>query len=86
MGKPIQHSSNGKGKITYGSGMKISRSYRVTLSFSSSYSMLTSQVPSFEGVGQQLTGNIIRMLLKMGDSETHSRAALRLRRFPCTAI
>ena len=32
-------------------------SYRLTVSFSSSYSMLTSQVPSLDGVGQQLTGD-----------------------------
>jgi hypothetical protein len=42
-------------KETYGRGMEITTSCRVTFSFSSSYSMLTSQVPSFEGEGQQLT-------------------------------
>jgi hypothetical protein len=30
-------------------------SYSVTFSFSNSYSMLTSHVPSFEGEGQQFT-------------------------------
>ena len=47
----------GIGKVggAYGSGIEMTTSCNVTLSFSSSYSMLTSQVPSFEGEGQQLT-------------------------------
>lgn len=40
---------------THGRGMEIVVSYSVILSFSSSYSMLTSTVPSLDGVGQQLT-------------------------------
>lgn len=40
---------------THGNGIEITTSYRATPSFSSSYSMLTSQVPSLDGVGQQLT-------------------------------
>ena len=35
--------------------MEITTSYRVTPSFSSSYSIFTSHVPSLDGVGQQLT-------------------------------
>lgn len=41
--------------IAYGRGIEMVTSYNVTSWFSSSYSMLTSQVPSFDGVGQQLT-------------------------------
>ena len=40
---------------TYGKGIEMTTSCRATLSWSSSYSILTSQVPSLEGVGQQLT-------------------------------
>lgn len=42
-------------KQAYGRGMEITTSCNESLSFSSSYSMLTSQVPSFDGVGQQFT-------------------------------
>ncbi len=45
---------------TYGRGMEITTSYKVTFSFSSSYSMLTSHVPSLDGVGQQLTSRHAR--------------------------
>lgn len=40
---------------TDGRGMEMTTSCRTTPSFSSSYSMLTSHVPSLDGVGQQLT-------------------------------
>ena len=46
--------------VTYGSGIEITTSCSTTPSFSSSYSMLTSQVPSFDGVGQQLTAHSIQ--------------------------
>ena len=44
-----------KGEKAYGRGMEMTTSYSVTFSFSSSYSILTSHVPSFEGEGQQFT-------------------------------
>ena len=54
----------GEGKETYGRGMEMTTSYSVTCSFSSSYSMLTSHVPSFEGEGQQLTERLISKIQK----------------------
>ena len=47
--------------LTYGRGMEITVSYNEMCSFSSSYSMLTSTVPSLEGVGQQLTKKISKL-------------------------
>ena len=44
-------------------------SYSVTCSFSSSYSMLTSHVPSFEGEGHQLAEQMINKISKRNNVE-----------------
>lgn len=46
---------------THGRGILIKRSYRDSLSFSSSYSMFTSQDPSSVGVGQQFTEAVVKL-------------------------
>jgi hypothetical protein len=59
---------------TYGSGMEIVTLRRVICSASSSYSMLTSHVPSPRGVGQQLTVS--------GESFQHAYTSVPLRPRP----
>lgn len=44
--------------VTHGRGIEIITSYSERDSLSSSYSILTSHVPSFDGDGQQLTVQI----------------------------
>ena len=47
--------------FTHGRGIEMTTSYNERDSFSSSYSMLTSHVPSFDGDGQQLTARNVSL-------------------------
>ena len=58
-----------EGKGMYRRWMEMTMSYSVTCSFSSSYSMLTSHVPSFEGEGQQLAEQMISKISKRNNVE-----------------
>ena len=56
-------------------------SYNEMDSFSSSYSMLTSHVPSFDGDGQQLTIHKMSLPNQRVREDTYSRAEHRFRPF-----